>query len=195
MNNKVTEIFGIAGSGKTTYACDQREYELLTLSRWKKAAIYLWAVFSEMNVLAKSVKATGSLRYIRALSFVLYKLKMVSVFKKKNKNNYLYDQGPIFNYVLLRTLINYSNHSGLQKELDEIFNRIKNNLDESIYLECDLKVAIDRIFEREKNHIYKNMSRSKALKDLELWQQEYDRVAELLASKRIHANDQESVRQ
>ena len=189
MKGKVTEIFGIAGSGKTTYVSEQSEYLLLTLSRWKKVSIFIWVVLSEINVLVKSVKVTGSLQYIRGLSFVLYKLKMVSIFKKKYKDNYIYDQGPIFNYVLLRTLINSKNHHKLEKELDKIFHRIKNNLDESIYLVCDLDIAIDRIYEREKNHIYKNMRRSKALKDLEIWQQEYDRVARLLSSKRIDANE------
>ena len=189
MKGKVTEIFGIAGSGKTTYVSEQSEYLLLSLSRWKKVTIFIWVVLSEMNILAKSVKVTGSLQYIRALSFVLYKLKMVSIFKKNNKNNYIYDQGPIFNYVLLRTIINGKNHHKLEKELDKIFHRIKNNLDESIYLVCDLDTAIDRIYEREKKHIYKNMRRSKALEDLEIWQQEYDRVAMLLSSKRVDANE------
>ena len=189
MKSSVTEIFGIAGSGKTTYVNEQNEYEMLSLSRWKKVIIFLWVIFLEMNVLAKSVKITKGFRYIRGLSFVLYKLKMVSIFKKKYKNNYIYDQGPIFNYVLLRTILNSKNHHKLEKELDKIFHRIKNNLDESIYLVCDLDIAIDRIYEREKNHIYKNMRRSKALKDLEIWQQEYDRVAGLLSSKRIDANE------
>lgn len=183
--SKVTEIYGVAGSGKSTFVLKHNEYESLQLIIYVKIIIFIWAFISNIGNIYRINRAVSSLKYFRTLCFLFYKKEMITYVKKYKNGSFIYDQGPIYNYVSLRKKICKQHEKLIQKELNQIFESIKNQLDDTIYLKCDINAALNRVILRQKDHKYKKIVWEKALSDIALWEDEYERVAKLLSSKKI----------
>lgn len=130
------------------------------------------------------------------MCFIMYKLKMVDFFKRHRTGSFIYDQGPIYNLVMLNKKMNVDQQELLKTEVSNLTERIRESLDGSIYLDCDIDTAIDRVLSRDKDHVLKKMTREKARNELNKWKDAYDSIAKQFSSERIeiqddtHSNDQ-----
>lgn len=190
MSSEVKEIYGLAGSGKSTYAKKHDEYAVLQLPKSIKFFIFTWSILAEMTAILKNIWILKNPRFFRDLSFIYYKLYVISMVKKHKNGAFIYDQGPLYNYAFLNTKLNPAQRHRAQVYLEEIFARIEEKLDGSIYLVCDVDTSITRVLNREKDHIYKNMSLKEAVNDLRKWETEFKKIAQRLSSERVESNNE-----
>jgi len=178
----VIEIYGVAGSGKSTYIYNQKKYHPVKLALIIKSILFLWSMLVNWKSLIKLKFFTKSTKKTRILLFIYYKINVVKYIKKFKKGTYIYDQGPVYSYVRLCKNIGYEKEI-LKNEINEIRIVKKNTLSHTIFIKCDKKTCLKRVKIRKKDHPYKQMSITKALLDIELWETEFKKVARYLSSE------------
>lgn len=186
---KVAEIFGVAGSGKSTFAKYNQDYEILQISLLAKVCIYTWAVLSNVNRILFSGREFKKMELLRIMCHIYYKLEVVALYKRFKTGSFLYDQGPIYHYVQLRRRMNKYQIELPEKELDHILEQIRTKLDDSIFLECDSVTSMHRVKKREKNHYFKILGRIEILEEIRSWEVEFEQVADQLSSKKMVSNE------
>jgi len=185
MNSYVKEIYGLPGSGKSTFVRKHPEFTALQLPKSFKLLVFIWAILTEIKAITKFIWALRSTKYFRELCFIHYKLKVISTVKKHKNGAIIYDQGPLYSYVLLKKKLDSIQHEQSKAQLEDIISKIESNLDGSIYLVCDVNTSLSRVLNRKKEHIYKNMDIEEAVNDLMKWETEFEKINERLSSKRL----------
>jgi len=175
----------LAGSGKSTFVREHQEFATVQLPGSIKLIVFIWAILTEMKSITKNLWALKSPRFLRELCFISYKLKVISTVKKHKSGAFIYDQGPLYNYVYLKTKMDPVQREQSKAFLDDIFSRIEESLDGSIYLVCDVNTSLARVLQREKDHIYKNMDIDEAITDLMNWETEFEKISKRLSSIKI----------
>lgn len=185
----MAEIYGIAGSGKTTYIKNQNSYQAIKPGFSIKIWTFFLFLILDSPLFIKHVFLFDGYNKKKILFAIIYKLRMVEVMRKSSpKINHIYDQGPIYS---LCRLLNKSGAMELRKTgklVDVLISRIKSVFEETIYLRCDDHVALERVLKRNTSHTYKKRDQESVMQDIAVWKKNYDYIHSRINSQIILNN-------
>ena len=173
----MVEIYGVAGSGKTTYVRKQKCYKAVKPGfLLKLRTLFFFLIFDSLFFLRYLFFFTGSNKK-KILFTIIFKLRLVEILKDSSpKINRIYDQGPIYSLCRLLNKSRPEERKRAADLLDTLISRINSVFDETIYLRCDAMVALHRVLKRNTSHMYKKRDPESVMQDIALWNRNFDYI-------------------
>ena len=177
MKYSISEIIGLAGSGKSTTIEELRKEYSNYIYEYsdKKINIYLLKyIFTYLRVYIKS-----STIFVKSL--ILFHIFLHSIEQEEisTETTYMFDQGPIFTVCMLMYEIPSMSNIFITelKKILPYYRRV-------IYLEAPLDIISNRIKDREQQHRVKNMGK----KEQEVFLKRYSEIYESVMDECMKRN-------
>ncbi len=166
VDSKIIEIIGVAGTGKTTITRtliqNNKDYLIEELPPVRSIKLFPFFVFNFVRTVPLIINLQNQMDRSfssREITWLVILNSWQKILKTRKKKVVFVDQGPIF---LIASLI------GLDPEISDkslnyeswkpLLKRWANQLDAIIYLDADDSDLIQRINQREKEHLVKGKS-------------------------------------
>ncbi len=186
----MAEIYGVAGSGKTTYVRKQNRYHAINPGFFQKNLAFVRFLFMDLPLFLRHVFLIEGYNKKKIFFVIIYKLQLAEIMKKdSSKTHRIYDQGPIYSLCRLLNKSSSAEHERIADLVDILIERIKRVFDETIYINCDDQVALQRVLNRDTSHMYKERDRESVMSDIAVWKKNFDYIHSRIDSRVIVNNN------
>ncbi len=178
----IIEVYGIAGSGKSTWLKRQSGMAKVQVSAWVKLQVLLRLLTRDFLPFLRLIFRFRSNHKRSIVFFIFYKMNVAELLSRNEKKKLIYDQGPIYNLsrLLYKSSPEEQERSG--REVEKLLWRIRQVYDETVYLRCPVDIVLGRIHSRDKEHFARNVEEEEARQRLGRWEQSYELIREKLQS-------------
>jgi len=178
----IIEVYGIAGSGKSTWVKQQNGMIKVKVSLWLKIRVLLRLLARDLAPFLRLTFCFKNKDKRSIVFFIFYKLNAAELLARSKKKMLVYDQGPIYNLSRLIYKSTPDEQKNCQNQLNKLLDRIKKVYDETVYLRCPVDIVLERIHGREKYHFARIVDEQEARQRLERWESSYELIREQLNS-------------
>lgn len=178
----IVEVYGIAGSGKSTWVKRQTGMAKVRVSPWLKLRVLLRLLTRDMiPLLCLAFRFRDNLKR-KIVFFIYYKLNVAELLARKENIKMIYDQGPIYNLSRLHYKSSPGEQERSSREMEKLLERIRQVYDDTVYLRCPVDIVLGRIHGRDKEHFARRVDEEEARQRLGRWEQSYEFICERLQS-------------
>jgi thymidylate kinase len=178
----IIEVYGIAGSGKSTWVKKQNGMKKVRVSLLLKIRVLIRMLTRDLIPILRLASRFRESDKHSIVFFIFYKMNAAELLARSEKQNLVYDQGPIYNLSRLHYKSSQDEQERSAREIIKLLERIRQTYDQTVYLRCPVDLVLGRIHNREKEHFARRIDEQEARQRLGRWEDSYEFIHEQLQS-------------